>query len=59
MDLELAQEVAKYPEEDDVRKKLWLRIVQHVIQTQENVKKYCIWASINIGAHCVMTLSRN
>lgn len=36
----LAQECAEKPEDEENKKKLWLKIARHVIEKEKNVKKY-------------------
>lgn len=38
-DVEMAKEVASQPEDDEVRKKLWLLIAKRVIDTEGNIKE--------------------
>ena len=40
VDVELAKLSAEKPEEDDeLKKKLWLRIAKHVVQKQDNIQQ--------------------
>lgn len=39
-DIALAKDVADKPEDPEVKKRLWLRIAKHVIEVDNDVKKY-------------------
>lgn len=52
-DLELAKINADMPEDDQqLRKKLWLKIARYVVQDKKDIKRYVILCTFSIGSVC-------